>query len=150
MPTLNEIYKLRGLRASDRTDEEQQAINQQMGYKPKPQAVPKIKNVSANKIVDHPVNTRPVDMYADPEGYIKDRNKRLEKGIAHTFGLPEDFIEQREAKYKSALAEFNEKYGVNRNTINSSASEYIDKIANDVSSYYKRYKGTDKLPDNPQ
>lgn len=150
MPTLNEIYKLRGLRASDRTDEEQQAINQQMGYKPKSQAVPKIKNVSANKIADHPVNTRPVDMYADPEGYIKDRNKRLEKGIAHTFGLPEDFMEQREAKYKSALAEFNEQYGVGRNTINSNASEYIDKIANDVSSYYKRYKGTDKLPDNPQ
>lgn len=153
MPTLNEIYNLRGLKASDRTNEEQQAINQQMGYKPKPQAVPKIKNVNSNKIVAHPTlpqNIDTVDMYADPTTYQKIKGKNLEKGLAKTFNLPEDFIEQNEANYRKALAEFNEHYGVNRNTVNSSASEYIDKIANDVSSYYKRYKGTDKLPNDPQ
>lgn len=149
MPTLNEIYKLRGLKASDRTDEEQQAINQQMGYKPKPLEVPKIKNTSANKIADHPVVPHNVNMYADPDAYQNNQRKNIQKAVAKTFGFPENWAAQNEANYKKALAEYNEQYGVNRNTVNSTASDYIDKIANEVSSYYKRYKGTDKLPEDP-
>jgi hypothetical protein len=49
-------------------------------------------------------------------------------------------------EYEQALAERETTYGIGRETVNTTANEYLDKIANEVSSYYKKFKGTDKLP----
>lgn len=122
MPTWNQ---LRGLNASDRSQEEQQSINQQMGYKEKqPNNTFKIKPTN----VATPINTQPLSSSGSMLGRI--------------LNYQNDLNEQ----YADALADYRDQFGVSRNSINENAESYIDKIGNQFSSYYKRFKGTDKLP----
>lgn len=124
MPTLN---TLRGLRASDRTDEEQKAINQQMGYKEEPDTFEVAPIRAAMPIEEEPeVDTTSAAM--------------INQAMRYKQHLDE--------QYEQALAERESTYGVGRNTINNTANDYLDSIANEVSSYYKKFKGTDKLPLN--
>ena len=150
MPTIEELRKhrlevLRGLKASDRTKEEQEFINQQMGYKEKP----KEEEIKINKPTTKLPEGAKIDMSAvnraatsyDPVT-VNNRafNARIKKAAevsAHLGDL-----------YKDALSDYQEQYGVNRNSISLNANEYIDKISNEVSSYWKKYHGTDKLPDD--
>lgn len=122
MPTWNQ---LRGLTASDRSQEEQKAINQQMGYKEKqPTTTFRIKPTSTAS----PVNPQPLSSSGAMLGRILEYQNDLKD------------------KYADALANFREQYGTNRNSINGSAEDYINKVGSQFSSYYKKYRGTDKLP----
>ena len=122
MPTWNQ---LRGLTASDRSQEEQKAINQQMGYKEKqPTTTFRIKPTSTTS----PVNPQPLSSSGAMLGRILEYQNELKD------------------KYADALANFREQYGTNRNSINGSAEDYINKVGSQFSSYYKKYRGTDKLP----
>lgn len=123
MPNLN---TLRGLKASDRTAEEQQAINQQMGYKE-----PDIVMPAATTQL--PYVQHEVPAIADTASTTV-----LQNALRYKRHLDE--------QYEKALAERQQEYGVDRASINTSANDYLDSIANDVSSYYKKFKGTDKLP----
>lgn len=124
MPTLNE---LRGLKSSDRSQQEQQTINQKMGYK-QPQPAPiKIKQRSQTIIPQSQPLTNTMAAQNPVNMILKYQNHLQEQ-------------------YQEALPEFEEQFGVNRNSINGSAEDYINKIASQNSSYYKRYRGTDKLP----
>ena len=121
MPTLNQ---LRGLKASDRTQEEQNAINQQMGYQESKPEMPVITTSQRQ----------------EPEIAIPDTMSTaiLQNALRYKQHLDE--------QYEQALAERQQDYGIGRNSINASINDYLDSIANEVSSYYKKYKGTDKLP----
>lgn len=139
-----DIKTLRGLKASDRTAEEQSAINQQMGYKEKPKEEDiKIKKpfiqISSEKL---DVNkAKRAAMSSNPMAInTQDFNARIKKAGEITAHLGE--------VYKDALSEYQEQYGVGRNTINSNANDFIDKISSEVSSYYKKYHNTDKLLDS--
>ena len=120
MPTLK---SLRGLQASDRTQEDQRAINDIMGYKEDSGGffdgiIDFAKSIVPNGVLaGRAAIQRVID---DPEGPI----------YANTYDSNKD------------------KYGINVNTINTGAIDYIDKIGRENSSYYKKYKGTDKLPLN--
>ena len=116
MPKLS---TLRGLRATDRTAEEQKAINQQMGYK-QPASIPQINN--------------------------NQRFPQVDTMSAAVINQGLKYKQQLNEQYNQALAESQQKYGVGRNSVNTFANNYIDKIASEVSSYYKKYNGTDKLP----
>ena len=122
MPTLNQ---LRGLKASDRTQEEQNAINQQMGYQETKPEVPVIATPQRQELE---VATVPDTM----------STAILRNALRYQQHLNE--------QYEQALAEREQNYGVRRNSVNASANNYLDSIANEVSSYYKKYNGTDKLP----
>lgn len=125
MPTLQQ---LRGLRSSDRTKEEQKSINQQMGYQEKEPEVPVVASMPiARQTPEEP-----------------DAADTMQSAILHNALRYKQHLDE---EYEKALAQREEDYGVSRtNSINSSANDYIEKIADEVSSYYKRYKGTDKLP----
>ena len=125
MPSYKELQKLRGLNASDRTAEEQRAINQQMGYKEaeEPITVPSIPSVATPEV---PTKQDTVSSYM------------LNNALKYKRHLDE--------QYEQALAERQEEYGVGRNSSNTNINEYLDSVANNASSYYKKYKGTDKLP----
>lgn len=123
MPTLS---TLRGLRASDRTEEEQKAIDQQMGYQEQEPDVPVVASM--------PTRQEP----EEPEVPDTMQSAILQNAIRYKKHLDE--------QYEQALAERNQEYGVDRASVNSNANDYIDSIANEVSSYYKRFNGTDKLP----
>lgn len=91
MPTWNQ---LRGLTASDRSQEEQKAINQQMGYKEKqPTTTFRIKPTS----IASPVNPQPLSSSGAMLGRILEYQNDLKD------------------KYADALANFREQYGTNRN-----------------------------------
>ena len=122
MPTLNQ---LRGLKASDRTQEEQKAINQQMGYQ---EPEPKV-----------PIAVMP--QRSEPE-YATQPDTMSSAILQNALRYKQHLDEQ----YEEALAERERDYGVDRNSVNTSVNDYLDKIANEVSSYYKKYNGTDKLP----
>lgn len=125
MPTLNELNALRGLKASDRTESDKRAINQVMGYKatPTPVKVPSVKPSSVPEKA--PISSSGAFLM----NQIKYQN-------------------QLNDLYEESLKDNMVKYGVNRNSINSTANEYIDNIARQVSSNFKRYAGTDKIPEN--
>jgi hypothetical protein len=124
MPTLN---TLRGLRASDRTDEEQKAINQQMCYKEE-----------SDTFEVAPIRTA-MPIEEKPE---------VDTTSAAMINQVMRYKQHLDEQYEQALAEREATYGVGRNTINNTANDYLDSIANEVSSYYKKFQGTDKLPLN--
>ena len=136
---INTLYKLRGLKASDRTKEEQSAINQQMGYKEQP----KQEGIKINTSSPSPL--APTHL---PAGAKLDFNAGKEKTLAQKIKEVAPSVVHLDKTYKSALAEYQEKYGVGRNSENLSANEFIDRISSDVSSYYKKYHNTDKLLDS--
>ena len=125
MPGFYEYLPKRGLTAADRTPAEKERINQVMGYKTKP---------------------KPINIKTDTSRAIN--QQQTIKSDAVTVNRPMPFQHQAKfsAAYLNALAEEREKYGVNRNTINSTASEYIDSIASKNSSWFKKFHGTSKLP----
>lgn len=137
---INTLYKLRGLKASDRTKEEQAAINQQMGYKEQPKQEDIKINTSSS-----PSSLAPTHL---PTGAKLDFNAGKEKTLAQKMKELAPAVKHLDETYKGALAEYQEKYGVGRNSENLSANEFIDKISNEVSSYYKKYHNTDKLLDS--
>ena len=122
MPNLG---SLRGLRASDRSKEEQQAINAQMGYKD---------NKEVNTISIKPSNPTPISQ------------PQVDTASASILNNALRYQKHLDNQYLEALAEQNQRYNVGSSSVNSSANDYLDSIANNVSSYYKKYKGTDKLP----
>lgn len=126
MPTLTQ---LRGLRASDRSIEEQLAINQQMGYQ------------EELKPINMPIQNN-ADILADQMSTEPQADTTSAAAINQALRYKQHLDEQ----YQQVLAEREEQYGVNRNTVNSTANDYLDSIANNASSYYKKFKNTDKLP----
>lgn len=122
MPTINE---LRGLTASDRSESDKRAINQVMGYKD-----------TSNTTKVPTIKPTPVQESAP----ISSSGAFLMNQIRYQ--------NQLDNLYKESLQDNMDKYGVNRNSINSTANEYIDNIARHVSSYFKKYAGTDKIPEN--
>lgn len=142
----------RGLKASDRTEEEKKAIDQQMGYKEKPKQE-EIK-ITPAKAPAKASTSIPKGAKLDTEkletlGKIKpnaDDSSALARAEAAAklqkqLSIEKELYKQRDA----ALAKYKEKYGVWRNTVNSSVNEAFDKISKEASSHYKRYYGTDKL-----
>ena len=124
MPTLNQ---LRGLKASDRTEEEQKAINQQMGYKEEPDTMP----------VVAPQASMP----------IRREEPTVDTTSAAMINQAMRYKQHLDEQYQQALAEREEELGTSHvGAINSGANDYLDKVAGEVSSYYKRFRGTDKLP----
>lgn len=126
MPTLNQ---LRGLGAKDRTLEDQQAINNVMGYKDEPADTFAVSPVSA---------TVPT----------VDREPEADTTSAAMINQAMRYKQHLDEQYQQALAEREEALGIGRNSVNTAANDYLDQIASNVSSYYKRYKDTDKLPLN--
>lgn len=123
MPTLNQ---LRGLRATDRTDEEQKAINQQMGYKEKPSAIPVITQQASSPTIQN-------EPKADTTSALT-----INQAIRYQRHLDE--------QYQQALAEKEDTFGLSKKYTSTNANIYLDNIASQVSSYYKKFKDTDKLP----
>lgn len=124
MPTLNQ---LRGLKASDRPLEEQKAINNVMGYKDKPDTTPIIASHAAMP--------------------IQEEEPKVDTKSAAAINAALRYQQHLDEQYEEALAEREQFYGTQRaGSVNSTANDYLDKIANNASSYYKRFKGTDKLP----
>lgn len=135
---------LRGLKASDRTKEEQAVINQQMGYKNQPEQEEIKINSSSSPSTPAPTHL--------PAGAKLDTDllKRggQEKSLAQKIkDMAPEYSHMTEL-YKEDLAESGAKFGYGRNTVSANASDYLDKVSNEVSSYYKKYKGTSKLNDN--
>lgn len=123
MPILGKSA-LRGLTVKDRSKEEKQAIDSLMGKESvEVTKVPEIKNAAPT--LDS------VPTYGN-KAAIRQNHSR--------------YLEELEAQYQQALAERQEVWGTEKNSISGAASDYIDSIGNEVSSYYKKYKGTDKLP----
>ena len=121
MPSLN---TLRGLKASDRTAEEQQAINQQLGYKEEDTSIPVVATPAQPIEPVTPADTASASI--------------LQNALRYKRHLDEE--------YEQALAEREQDYGVNKNSVNTNVNDYLDNIASQVSSHYKKYRGTDKLP----
>ena len=122
MPTIRE---LKGLTASDRSESDKRAINQVMGYKD-----------TSNTAKVPTIKPTPVPESAP----VSSSGAFLRNQIRYQ--------NQLDNLYKESLQDNMDKYGVNRNSINSTANEYIDNIARQVSSYFKKYAGTDKIPEN--
>lgn len=122
MPSIRE---LRGLSSSDRTPEEQRNINQLMGYREKEPEIP----VKTNAPIQQTY-----------------RNSNIDSASAQFLSATLRYQQHLEDQYQKALAERQEEYGVGRNSVNTTANDYFDKIANEVSSYYKKFRNTDKLP----
>lgn len=136
---INTIYKLSGLKASDRTAEEQKAVNQVMGYKEQP-AQENIK-INTNTGLAPTKLPQGVQLGTAPaltkQPTLADKIKAMAPEYAHMTEL-----------YKEGLEESGAKFGYGRNTVSANASDYLDKVSNEVSSYYKKYKGTSKLNDS--
>lgn len=131
MPTLNQ---LRGLKALDRSQEEQKAINQQMGYK-------------------EPEETIPVGTTSSPTSFTPSARfeEQVDTPSAALINQALRYQRHLDSEYEKALAERNQFYGTgHENAINTTANQRFDQIANDASAYYKRYQGTDKLPIDDQ
>lgn len=127
MPGLYE--SLRGLQASDRTPEEQRAINNTMGYKDR-----------ENSVVDTLIKQN------KPEKPVVRQATSPSDTIRNMVSYQNEYQRQLDNLYKQSLSEFEGQYGVSRNTSNGNAVDYINKIGNQFSSYYKKFNGTDKLP----
>ena len=116
------LGELRGLQSTDRTPQEQKAINQVMGYQQE----------------------------EDDTSWLESLWKPIKNAITPT--LAQDAVVQyatdptKRSRFNTALATNNDRYGVGRNSFNAVAQDRISKIANEVSSSYKAYNGTDKLP----
>ena len=140
---INTLYKLRGLKASDRTKEEQAAVNQQMGYKNQPKQEETKINPSSSPSTPVPAHL-PVGAKIDMTAV----GGKKEKTLAQKMKELGPVVQHLDNTYKEALAEYQEKYGVGRATVNGNAADFLDKVSSDVSSYYKKYYGTSKLTDN--
>lgn len=112
---------LRGLTANDRTQEDKQAIDSLLGS-----------NITEAEVSD---------------------TLSIEAANMPTFGNKalinqrhNEYLEYLEDQYQKILAEREEAYGVDRNSTNTNANDYLDRIASEASSYYKKFKDTDKLP----
>lgn len=129
-----DLRTLRGLKASDRSKEEQRAIDQQMGYKEEEEVTPdelvvgEIPSLNMVRNNMEPVDTTSAAILNNALRYQRDLDDR----------------------YQEVLNERQDYYGTERNSTNTNANSYIDGIANEVSSYYKKYKNTDKLPISDQ
>lgn len=122
MPTISE---LRGLKASDRSESDKKAINQVMGYQDTPTTA-KVPTIKPSPVPESAPISSSGAFWMNQIKYQR----------------------QLDNLYQETLKENNAKYGVNRNSVNSTANEYIDNIARQVSSHFKRYAGTDKIPEN--
>lgn len=130
MPNLR---TLKGLKASDRTDEEKKEIAQYMGYS----------NDSDTLNAD-------IDTIAQPYNITEDSLPQADTISAMIINQAIKYQKEANNQYNKLLAEKQEEYGVNRNSVNSAVNSYIDQLGNEVSSTYKRYKGTDKITINDQ
>ena len=120
MPVLGS-KPLQGLTANDRSLEDKQAIDNLMGNTAPVQEIPDTVNT----------DTTSMPTYG---------NKALINQLHNRY------LEELDERYQQLLNERREEYGVDRESTNSNANEYLDKIGNEVSSYYKKFNGTDKLP----
>lgn len=118
---------LQGLTANDRTQEEKQTINSLMGN-----------NISEEK-VEVPDTTSLITASVPTFGNKARINQNYQR-----------YRDELEALYEEALAEREAELGTDRTSINANTNDYLDKVANDASSWYKKYKGTDKLPIDDQ
>lgn len=124
MPILGGKNSLQGLTASDRTQEEKQAIDNIMGRNATIVDVPKM-DINESSLASMPT-------YGNKALINQNYNR---------------YLEELEDRYQQALVEREDFYGTSHtNAINSGANEYLDKIANEASSYYRKFKDTDKLP----
>jgi hypothetical protein len=145
----NTIQKLRGLKASDRTKEEQQAINQQMGYKENP----KNEDIEIKKPITELSKEEGLALKAGYDANKVKVNSIADPAVQYYQNQVEDvkraaqIITKQQDLYKSALADYEEQFGVGRNSVSLSANEFIDNISNEVSSYYKKFHNTTYLPD---
>lgn len=137
MPTLGELQRQTGLKASDRTEEEKKALNTYTGTNTLAQnTVPtKLDKDTLSKI-----NFKKAAGVKD----TKDKVQGINTSFVHpNIGKHEaDFLNA----YKENLAGFKEQYGLNRNSVNESAIDHIISIAEKNSSYFKKFRNTDKLP----
>ena len=123
--------RLYGLNAQDRTEEEQKAVDEVMGYEDKEPELLQIDFSQKDKVQDTIAEPKPKtsqNMFTE----------RMARDLAY-----QQYLDK---KYEEALEQQEQKYGTKRKTINTNAEDYIKGIANEVSSHYKKFKGTDKLP----
>ena len=138
MPVFNfEISKPKGLKASDRTKEEKEAINEINSYR-KPQESP-------DSVVSTTTVSKPKTTSAPVTDFKLNSVQTNSSRVLAAVGQYENELAQ---KYKQSLDKARQNYGVGRNSVNTKANESIQKIAQNVSSYYKRYYGTSYLPDS--
>ena len=116
---VSQYLKLKGLTANDRTPEEKRAIEQQMGYE-----------TSDTLSFNTPSVTAP----------------SFDSSSAEMLNNIALYQQHLDSQYEQALAERQQEYGADRQSSNLSVNDYLDKVANNASSYYKKFKGTDKLP----
>jgi hypothetical protein len=120
MPVLGS-KPLQGLTANDRSLEDKQAIDSLTGNTAPVQEIPDTVNT----------DTTSMPTYG---------NKALINQLHNRY------LDELDERYQQLLNERREEYGVDRESTNSNANEYLDKVGNEVSSYYKKFNGTDKLP----
>ena len=126
MPTLNQ---LRGLNASDRSKSEQDTINQVMGYKENNPNESELLQIHSEE------NDRQNDTYEGPipiGGRIVQESFKMRDTLNQMY---EDTLKKNYIKYRADKEDL----------VSAQANEALDKVANEVSSYYKKYKGTDKI-----
>ncbi len=140
---INTWNKLRGLKASDRTAEEQAAINEQMGYKEKP----KVEEIKLSK----PSATLSREDSAKLAKSLPSNSMNLGEQYRYNMAANIKAAAERTTHlmdlYNKTLSDYQEQYGVGRNSVNSNSIDLIDSISRENSSYYKRYYGTSKLSD---
>lgn len=127
------LGKLRGLQASDRSKQEQNSINQQMGYKQQ-----------NTVLVDE--NQNP---YVIQQPVQQPQTSNALEGMSSAGAMLQrikQYNKQLDNQYLSSLNDFQEQYGVFNNSVNTNAVDYIQKVARENSSFYKKFQGTDKLP----
>lgn len=131
--------QVQGLTASDRTAEEQQEINEVMGYKQEPDTT-----VIDTLIASKPAVRDSVGMANASRTDLPSIAPTTISDIENSSRLAE-FNRRREQEYQPVLNRFMQQYGVDRNSTNLTAKEKIQKVAGEYSSYYKRYNNTDLL-----
>lgn len=134
MPVFGKLY---GLSASNRTEEEKKAINEQKAYREDPKDTIAEASKPSTKLPDE----AKIDVEAmkiaqgDKDALARQSRKKAQ------------ILTQRMKEFKALYKENAEKYGVNRNSENLTANQLIDNISKKYSSYYKKYYGTEKLPE---
>lgn len=124
MPTLSQIE---GLKASDRTPEDQIAIKKQAGE---------------NAFSPDSIHTEEVF-----EDISTSRRDKADTPTSQMLNSMRKYDKHLDEQYQKALEENKKKYHVEReNSVSGAANELLDKVAREVSSYYKKYNGTDYLP----
>jgi len=142
MPTVEELLRSRGLTAFDRSESDKKALKTYTGQDSTGTST--MPEKQQDELIKDTVKkaTRGIKM---PSNYkVVAESTKTSKVPVPKIDLHKELAEIE--AYKKASEVYMEKYGVNRNSINSNTSDYIKKIANEVSSNYKKYKDTDKLP----